>query len=313
MIRRLLDKPIISGDMDARMGTNVNGPSLIRVPAWIAAPLGRYYLYFADHKGAYIRLAYADSITGPWRMHTPGALQVAESRFATQRADASFTDAARVAWGPLGEQDILQPHVASPDLHVDDARREIRMYFHGMLENAQQMTRIALSHDGIEFNALPQLLGPPYFRVFQYDGWHYALAMPGAFLRSRDGLSDFEAGPSLFQPTMRHCAVRVVGHTLHVFWTRVGDAPERILLSHVDLRGDWLGWRSSHPASVLAPELDWEGADQPLLPSVLGEVNEPVNQLRDPCLYQEDDRLYLLYSGAGESCIGVAEITEPPI
>jgi len=46
-------------------------------------------------------------------------------------------------------------------------------------------------------------------------------------------------GPSLFQPSMRHCAVRVVEHTLELFWTRVGDAPERILFSRVDLRGDW--------------------------------------------------------------------------
>ena len=308
MIRRLLDEPLISGDMDARMGSNVNGPSLIRAPDWIETPLGSYYLYFADHKGSYIRLAYADAVTGPWRMHPPGTLQLADSRFATEKADVRFTETARAAWGPLGEQNILQPHVASPDVHVDDARQEIRMYFHGMLENADQLTRVALSRDGIHFNALPELLGPPYFRVFEYDDWYYGLAMPGKFLRSRDGLSNFETGPSLFQPTMRHCAVRVVEHTLEVFWTRVGDAPERILFSQVDLGGDWWGWTSSDPVSVLEPEVDWEGADLPLLPSVLGEMNQPVNQLRDPCLYQEDDRLYLLYSGAGESCIGIAEI-----
>lgn len=310
MIRRLLDKPLIRGDMDARMGSNVNGPSLIRVPDWIETPLGSYYLYFADHKGSYIRLAYADAITGPWRIHTPGALQLADSRFATEKADARFTETARAAWGPLGEQAILQPHIASPDVHVDDARQEIRMYFHGMLENADQMTRVALSRDGIDFNALPELLGPPYFRVFEYDDWYYGLAMPGAFLRSRDGLSDFETGPSLFQPTMRHCAVRVVEYTLEVFWTRVGDAPERILFSRVDLRGDWRNWISSDPVSVLEPERDWEGAGLPLVPSVLGEMNRPVNQLRDPCLYEEDDRLFLLYSGAGETCLGLAEVTE---
>ena len=42
---RLMDEPIIYPDMDDRMGSNINGPSLIRVPAWIENPLGRYYLY----------------------------------------------------------------------------------------------------------------------------------------------------------------------------------------------------------------------------------------------------------------------------
>ena len=103
--------------------------------------------------------------------------------------------------------------------------------------------------------------------------------------------------------------MRVVEHTLEVFWTRVGDAPERILFSRVDLRGDWRNWISSEPVSVLEPERDWEGAGLPLVPSVLGEMNRPVNQLREPCLYEEDDRLFLLYSGAGETCIGLAEVS----
>ena len=78
---RLLDEPIIRPRMDGRMGDNINGPSLIRVPDWVEEPLGRYYLYFADHKGSYIRLAYADALVGPWTVHTPGVLDVADSLF----------------------------------------------------------------------------------------------------------------------------------------------------------------------------------------------------------------------------------------
>ena len=104
----------------------------------------------------------------------------------------------------------------------------------------------------------------------------------------------------------------MIDGTLEVYWTRVGDTPEAILFSSVDLEGDWMQWKSSDPVSVLEPELDWEGANEPLLPSVLGEINRSVNQLRDPCLYEEKDRLYLLYCGAGESCIGIAEVTESP-
>ena len=44
-------------------------------------PLGRYYMYFAHHMGAFIRLAYADRIEGPWRIHEPGVLPVASTAF----------------------------------------------------------------------------------------------------------------------------------------------------------------------------------------------------------------------------------------
>ena len=31
---------------------NINGPSLIEAPEWLPQKLGRYYLYFANHKSA---------------------------------------------------------------------------------------------------------------------------------------------------------------------------------------------------------------------------------------------------------------------
>ena len=84
---RLSAEPIVRPHMDDRMGSNINGPSLIRVPEWVEEPFGRYYLYFADHKGSYIRLACADALAGPWRMYTPGTLTLEASHFATVRPD----------------------------------------------------------------------------------------------------------------------------------------------------------------------------------------------------------------------------------
>lgn len=46
---RMLAGPIIQPNMDGRMGDNISGPSLIRVPDWLERPLGAYYLYFAHH------------------------------------------------------------------------------------------------------------------------------------------------------------------------------------------------------------------------------------------------------------------------
>ena len=310
-IVRLTDDPIIRPHMDARMGSNINGPSLVRVPDWIEDPLGRYYLYFAAHKGAYIRLAFADDLAGPWHMHTPGTLALGASHFATERPDAAAVSEGKrreAAW--TVERDHLHPHIASPDVHVDHDRREIRMYYHGMLDDGEQRTRVAVSTDGVAFDARPELLGNSYFRVFLHRGWHYALVMPGELRRSRDGLTAFESGPVLFCPEMRHAAVRHSGEALDVFWTRVGDAPERILHSRVRLEGDWIAWRDEGARAVLEPERAWEGSDLRAEPSARGEVEGLVRQLRDPCVYEEEGRTYLLYSGGGESGVGIAEVLE---
>ncbi|MDH4169831.1 MAG: hypothetical protein OEW42_09605, partial [Acidimicrobiia bacterium] len=69
---RIGDGPIVGPTTDSSIGANIQGPSLVRVPDWVEDPLGRYYLYFADHKGSYIRLAHADELTGPWKVHRPG-------------------------------------------------------------------------------------------------------------------------------------------------------------------------------------------------------------------------------------------------
>ena len=281
-VERFTGNPIIHPGMGGGVGDNINGPSLIRVPDWVSDPLGRYYLYFAHHRGSFIRLAYADYLEGPWRIHEPGVLSVADS--------------------------YCLDHVASPDVHPDADQRMVRMYYHGVSEAGPQVSRVALSPDGVTFRARDEVLGNSYFRVFRWDSWHYALGMPGVFYRSRDGLSGFEVGPTLFTPDMRHSAVWVQRDMLHVFYSDVGDSPERILHATIDLTADWTDWEVSPPATVLEPELEYEGADLPLEPSVRGLATRRVRQLRDPAIFEEDGDLYLLYSVAGESGIAAARL-----
>ena len=78
---RLVDAPIIDPSTHPSIGHNIQGPSLIRVPDWVADPLGRYLLYFADHKGSFIRVAHADAVEGPWTVHPPGSLHLVDSCF----------------------------------------------------------------------------------------------------------------------------------------------------------------------------------------------------------------------------------------
>lgn len=316
-VERLVDHPVIGPDSHSSIGDNIQGPSLIRVPDWVPDPLGRYYLYFADHKGAWIRLAYADELQGPWRVHPPGALRLEDSCFLTvpPHATPEQVRAAEERMRDRGEQrehgtleEITTPHIASPDVHVDERGRRFVMYFHGLEDVDVQVSRVALSQDGLRFRARPEIIDGRYLRAFQRDGFVCALAMPGVFLRSRDGLGNFEKGPRLFGPNMRHSAVLVRGDTLHVFWTRVGDAPERILLSTIELTPDWRDWRETQAMEVMRPERAWEGADAPLKPSVRSVAYGQVNQLRDPAVYEEDGRVYLAYAVAGESGIGLARI-----
>ena len=89
-VKRMGTGPVIHEAMDERMHerdrldegvgnyTNINGPSVIRVPSWVKAPLGKYYMYFAHHKGSYIRLAFSDAVAGPWTVHAPGVLSIVD-------------------------------------------------------------------------------------------------------------------------------------------------------------------------------------------------------------------------------------------
>ena len=316
-VQRLLDGPIIYADLHPSIGRNIQGPSMIRAPDWIESRLGDYYLYFADHKGRYIRLAYADSLLGPWRIHPPGSLQLEGSCFLTEPPKVTPEQVAQFEArlkqsGVVISHDLLSeittPHIASPDVHVDQPGRRIVMYFHGLDGVGTQVTRVATSPNGIDFDAQPEILGRPYMRAFEHDGMTYALAMPGQFYRSTDGMHGFAPGPILFNPNMRHSAVIKRGGELWVFWTQVGEAPERILLSRIDLTDDWHSWKESSPVEILRPERSWEGADAPLVASVRSTAYGRVNQLRDPAIFEENGRVYLLYAIAGESGIAIAEL-----
>jgi hypothetical protein len=183
---RFKEDPIIRPDMPT-VGDDINGPSLIMAPDWLDHPLGRYYPYFAGHRGTYIRLAYADRIEGPWKIYEPGVLHL--------------------------KQTACRGHIASPNVHVDNASRQIRMYFHGPVKGGGNAQRsfMAASRDGIHFSASPEILGYDYFCVFEWHGAYYAISNGGLLQRSNGPATKFEPGPNLFpqlpEGRVRHVAV----------------------------------------------------------------------------------------------------------
>lgn len=292
--------PLITFASSATLGDNINGPSVIRTPDWLPNPLGRYLMYFAHHGGQFIRLAYADDLHGPWKIYEPGVL-------------------------PLESVPAIHFHLASPDVHVSQVEPCLHMYFHGVAlkkngANWDQKTLFASSTDGLHWKAGNEFLAWSYLRVFEHEGWYYGVEVQGNLYRSRRPDTGWEMRDRPLVPPcpikdsfgsrdagIRHSAWLRLGNTMVIFYSRKQDAPERILAATIELCDDWRKWTASEPIDVLAPETDYEGAAYPNQPSIKGS-GTGVRQLRDPCIFEEDGRVYLFYSIAGEEGIAMAEL-----
>jgi hypothetical protein len=321
---RLPQNPLLTVRSSPSLGGNVNGATVIRVPDWVERPLGRYYMYFANHMGEFIRLAYANAVAGPWTIHEPGVLHVRDTAFFRPQPD------------PKEALADFYTHVASPEIFVDHERRRFVMWFHGWWTDGErwpadpaaarqwatanrygQATQSATSTDGIEFTVRAPITRQTYLRAFQHDGHFYGMSRAGQLSRAVDPLTAFEAGPNPFRDgpyarRIRHVALLRRGQALYVFFTAIGDAPERVLLATIDLAGDWESWRASAPVDVLAPEAPYECADLPNAPSEAGDIAVPARQIRDPFIFEDEGRVFLFYSTCGEQGIAAAELTGIP-
>jgi len=261
---RLGDGPIISpatpGWAEENVGKNINGPSLIRRPSWLTGFDQDYILFFAHHQGKSIRVATADSLTGPWHIDPTGVLPLDETPFSH--------------------------HVASPDVHVDHENKRLIMYFHGhggvpTPHNVEQPTLVATSSDGRSWDVLETVLGESYFRVFDDPtGRIYAVSKAGDIYRG-DGMLGPFARCGQIDRSGRHWAFTRRGTTLHFVYSRWGDQPEHLLYGTMDMT-DADDWTLGTRWSLLAPEYDWEGVDKPIRVSRNGAVHKPVHELRDP-------------------------------
>ena len=132
--------------------------------------------------------------------------------------------------------------------------------------------------------------------------------MPGVFYEEVDSIDNFKEIKTLFDGNMRHSSVLVIGDTLYIFFTKVGDIPEKILLSKINLNQKSYKWDPSEPIEITRPEFDWEGANLPLQKSARSSINMPVNQLRDPFIFKEKENVYMFYAVKGESGIAISKL-----
>ncbi len=323
--QRFAGNPLVTVRSDPSLGDDVNGPSVIKVPAWVKHPLGKYYMYFAHHRGTYIRLAYADSLHGPWKVYVPGVLDVSATALYRPQPDPPYE-----IYG-------VYTHVASPEVMVDEGHQRIIMWVHGQFSDGRrwpddpieahawlrrngyrQVTQTTVSTDGLHFEALPVISPEPYLRVFEHGGQYYGIARLGYMLHSTGPLQPFQGRANPFSDTpysnkIRHVALFVDGDTLHVFLSAIGTAPESILHTTMQLTGDWKDWKVGAFDEVLKPEARYECPDWPVRPSEVGEIYGAARQLRDPAVYvekisREEDRLTLFYTICGEQGVAAADV-----
>ena len=140
-VTRLKESPLISAELfppesipglPADALANINGPSVLRMPDWAPGKQAALHLYFGHHKGDSMRLAFADRLEGPWKIWTDPILPLSESLFlpADPSPDSSMPEP---DWVDALDGDYLYAHVASPDVHIDEASQRLVMYFHDLL------------------------------------------------------------------------------------------------------------------------------------------------------------------------------------
>ena len=260
-------------------------------------------MYFAHHAGEFIRLAVADRIDGPWRVQERQPLHLNGTGFAQSGVPGRNEN---------GEAYIEPPHIASPDVHVDAGRQQVVMLYHGLSADGRQTTRIATSNDGVAFSAEGCIedLAPPYLRICQVRDRFIGVAWGGEVFSSSSTCGPFIKGPSLLErpngPNLipRHPALWWRNDVLHCFYSLIGDCPERLWhvpVLHAERRNEW---KLGKPRVVLSPELDWEGATLPKVPSRIGAAEGIENALRDPYVFED----HVFYVAGGESRIAAARI-----
>lgn len=275
-------------------GRFTNGPTVIKVPDWVEESLGAYYMYFADHHGKGIRLAYSDSLNGPWTVSPNPVLR-------------------------LNKTLAIRSHIASPDVYIDHDSRTIYMTVHGEPISSlydSQVSVLAESEDGIDFAQDPSYAGSiwanfAYARILKIDDTFVRVnPRKHQVSRSNSVTGPFSEPVEYSLPENRehrHASVLLDGSTIVMYYTRLRDAPERIYRATIDASQPWGQWALADEQCVRRPERSWEGAQFPVALSKPGPANS-ANQLRDPFIYDDGTDRALFYSYAGESGIAMATL-----
>lgn len=189
----------------------------------------------------------------------------------------------------------------------------------------QQPTILYDSQDGVSWRLNERFL--THWNLFYFTtpvylrGFFYVLSRVnnerGIILcRSVSIEGPFEEGPVVAHG-LRHLDVHLVGEVMYVFFSMIGDRPERILLATIDtsLDLDWNDWKLLPGPKILMPKHSYEHGDEALQRTHEGPGRHR-HEVRDP-RFLPDERKgkstkilsgLLFYVVQGERGISVARV-----
>ncbi len=275
----------------------INGPVCFKVPSWVKRPLGKYYLLFSDHEGKYLRLAYSNNIYSKWKI---SKLKILEIKKLSK---------------------IIHDHIASPEIYIDNKNKKICLYFHARSQKfgREQLTFVAVSKNSIDFkikNINP--IAPFYFRIFKYKNYYYGLTKGGDLFKSKNKFIKFKFIKNIFNKyedkyhnkkgSVRHLSLLQRSEYVEIFYSKIGDSPERIYRGIMNLLIDETKWVIKFKEEILKPTKIYEGAK--IFPEISksGASKKNENAVRDPYIFCDKKDTYLFYSVKGEKGIAFAKI-----
>ncbi len=296
MFRVLKKKIIIDQDIKKKK-INICNPTCIELPKWCTNRLGKYYLYYADHKGKFIKLACSNNLFGNWINVNKKIAPIADFKNAVN-------------------------HIASPDIYIDNINKKIYLFTHSHSnEKIGQWTFLSVSSDGINFKQMStKCLAPFYLRVFKFKNYFYGISKGGNLWRTKKITNKFKNHQNLFNKklnkeflhnkpgSIRHVGILIKKNKLYCFYTKIGDMPERIYYSWLSLSNNYKKWMLQKEHELLRPTREFEGKKLKLRPSKPGNSTLFENAVRDPYLFENNKKIYLFYSVKGEFGLAIAEL-----
>lgn len=320
-------------------GGSVNTPAPLRVRPWMAKNNPSLFghdvftiMYYSGHvSGSTIKLLTLEESNKGRRWKDPGVV---------------------LSFEPMPCQSVH-----SPSILASDKDELLIMYVHGHkcenLPDAKwgQPTLLYSSSDGVTWTresfeveggndlfyfTAPVRRRPPRRENSQAeDGHYYAMSRvyptarnPHAFLlRSKELGGPWQRGPELARG-LRHFDLHPSDDEaetggFHVWFSMIGDAPERILLGSIDTTSeDWMDWKLLPGPRILAPERWYEHGRMPIQVSKEGAAaGNMLHQINKPRFLPDDDYRvdsaassdyvmsgFLFYVVQGEKGVAVARV-----
>lgn len=301
---------------------NVNSPMPIKVRPWLSKAFHKFsmVLYYSSHTKNEMNVVGFDSSSGMWK------------RMANN-VSVTFEDS--------GSSGICKS-LHSPSIYINESEERLYMYLHGhgcqqkpsTIKNFQP-TLLYTSSDGLKWQRFSGTNTSNQTYIFwnkfyastpvynPQDGFYYTMARiadeHGTILcRSPSLAGPFEEGP-VIGLGLRHFDTILIEGIIYVFYSMMGDRPERLLLASIDttMTTNWTNWKLLPGPRILQPKYSYEHGNEAVAStkegpaSIRHEVRDPRFLLHSKETANSHDGFsgLLFYVVQGEKGIAMANIT----